>query len=584
MAFIINQTIDLQRENAPKIYEQALEYGDRNAHEWRVAVTSGGRAKSLAGMSAMFTMKRAAGAAEIEADPTIRVVTVEYPAEIDETGGIAFCVLSGACYMGIGPAVATMKLSGGEEMTTTAVLILDVKRNTTDAVADPTNMVPSIEELLAELGVMRETTQAAQEAADAANEAAGRAPYIDAQTGTWFVWDNAKGTYVDTGNVARGAEGDPGKTPHIGENGNWWIGDSDTGMPARGPAGQNGTGIGTVTGVELNGRTYSPDESGIIILPELGSGDSAGTAEAAVNEHNVDGSSHDDIRQLIVGLTNRLNALADSDDTTLDQLSEIVAYIKSNKSLIDSITTGKVSTADIVDNLTTNVNSKVLSAAQGVVLKGLIDTAVNELKNDKADKTGWTAGKNVVTDADGKLTTEDKPTIPTIPSALPNPFAVTINGQSYDGSKAVEMTVSGLPDGGTAGQVLSKKSDANQDVEWKKLQTDSGANEWKLLGSATNVEGGKQISEILPDEYKELIVKFNDSASPAYLNLTIYIIRAMVTHSTTNVFRTGYYASANEYAEATIEVTLGGVVTFGEYYRKGTKYTDGSVTATVWYR
>lgn len=416
MAFIINQTIDLQRENAPKVYEQALEYGDKNAHEWRVAVMSGGRTKSLAGMSAMFTMKRAAGPAEIEADPTIRVVTVEYPAQIDEAGGAAYCVLSGACYTGVGPAVATMKLSGGGEMTTTAVLILDIKRNTTDAVADPTHMVPSIEELLAELGVMRETTQAAQEAADAANEAAGRAPYIDAQTGTWFVWDNGKGIYIDTGAVAAGVKGDPGQngvTPHIGDNGNWWIGDSDTGTPARGPQGANGDGAGTVTGIEINGQTYSPDESGVIVLPELGSGDSAGAAEAAVNEHNADGSSHGDIRQLIVGLTNRLNALADSDDTTLDQLSEIVAYIKSNKSLIDSITTGKVSTADIVDNLTTNVSSKVLSAAQGVVLKGLIETAVSELNQAKAEKvnnTGWTADKFLGTDANGNVVEKILPT------------------------------------------------------------------------------------------------------------------------------------------------------------------------------
>ena len=34
---------------------------------------------------------------------------------------------------------------------------------------------------------------------------------------------------------------------------------------------------------------------------------------------------------LITGLTTRLNTLADSDDTTLDQMSEIVEYIKSNK-------------------------------------------------------------------------------------------------------------------------------------------------------------------------------------------------------------------------------------------------------------
>lgn len=101
--------------------------------------------------------------------------------------------------------------------------------------------------------------------------------------------------------------------------------------------------------------------------------DPVGTAASTVSAHNTATDTHNDIRLLIEGLTSRLNALADSDDTTLDQMSEIVAYIKSNKGLIDSITTDKVSVSDIIDNLTTNVTNKPLSAAQGVALKGLID-------------------------------------------------------------------------------------------------------------------------------------------------------------------------------------------------------------------
>ena len=97
-----------------------------------------------------------------------------------------------------------------------------------------------------------------------------------------------------------------------------------------------------------------------------------------ISEHNLSKEAHEDIRQLILGLTNRLNALANSDDTTLDQLNEIVAYIKNNKGLIDAITTSKVSTSDIVNNLVTNVGTKVLSAAQGVALKAMIDEAVKK--------------------------------------------------------------------------------------------------------------------------------------------------------------------------------------------------------------
>lgn len=157
----------------------------------------------------------------------------------------------------------------------------------------------------------------------------------------------------------------------------------------------------TYTASEVGARpdTWMPSASDV-------GADASGTAAAQVGAHNVSGEAHADMRALIEGLTSRLNALADSDDTTLDQLSEIVAYIKSNKALIDAVTAGKVSTSDIVDNLTTNASGKVLSAAQGVALKALIDAIV-------------------------------------IPDKLPNPQPLTINGQSYDGSAKVEVTVTG---------------------------------------------------------------------------------------------------------------------------------------------
>lgn len=113
-----------------------------------------------------------------------------------------------------------------------------------------------------------------------------------------------------------------------------------------------------------------------------------GDVSSAVSGHNTSTEAHNDIRLLISELSARLNAIANSDDITLDDFKEVVAYIKANRTLIDSITTSKVSVADIVNNLTTNVTNKPLSAAQGVALKALIDaitvpTKVSELDNDK---------------------------------------------------------------------------------------------------------------------------------------------------------------------------------------------------------
>lgn len=115
--------------------------------------------------------------------------------------------------------------------------------------------------------------------------------------------------------------------------------------------------------------TYTPPNQ---TAQQVGA-DPAGTAASAVSQHNTDETAHNDLRLALKELANRINAALDSDDTTLDQMSEVVAYIKSNKILIDAITTSKVSVADIVNDLATNVADKPLSAAQGVALKKLID-------------------------------------------------------------------------------------------------------------------------------------------------------------------------------------------------------------------
>lgn len=101
--------------------------------------------------------------------------------------------------------------------------------------------------------------------------------------------------------------------------------------------------------------------------------DLEGAISSAVSGHNTDAAAHGDIRLLIKGVSDRLNAIANSDDMTLDDFKEIVAYIKANKELIDSITASKVSVSDIVNDLATNAADKPLSAAQGVALKEFID-------------------------------------------------------------------------------------------------------------------------------------------------------------------------------------------------------------------
>ena len=70
----------------------------------------------------------------------------------------------------------------------------------------------------------------------------GTTPHIG-ENGNWYIGN------TDTGKPSRGEKGDTGAsgspgadgvTPHIGDNGNWYIGSTDTGKPSRGVAGAKG--------------------------------------------------------------------------------------------------------------------------------------------------------------------------------------------------------------------------------------------------------------------------------------------------------------------------------------------------------
>lgn len=63
----------------------------------------------------------------------------------------------------------------------------------------------------------------------AADATEGQVPTADGKGG--WSWENQNGG---------SASGTDGITPHIGENGNWYIGDTDTGRPSRGEPGRDG--------------------------------------------------------------------------------------------------------------------------------------------------------------------------------------------------------------------------------------------------------------------------------------------------------------------------------------------------------
>lgn len=151
----------------------------------------------------------------------------------------------------------------------------------------------------------------------------------------------------------------------------------------------------------------------------------------ALFSHTTNEEAHNDIRILLQELSDQVNHFLDVDDTKKDQLSELLALIDENIEDIENLVAGYVKYTDIINNLTTNLDNKALSAAQGVELKrlieevrsqiatainahnadgnahaGLID-AVDDLDTEVRDlKTKVTALENAKPDMSGYVTTE----------------------------------------------------------------------------------------------------------------------------------------------------------------------------------
>lgn len=181
---------------------------------------------------------------------------------------------------------------------------------------------------------------------------------------------------------------------------------------------------------KINGKALTDDIT--LSASDVGA-DASGTANSAVNTHNTSTSAHSDIRTLITNLTTRLNTLADSDDTTLDQMSELVAYIKANRSLIESVTTSKVNVSDIINNLTTNVTNKPLSAAQGVAIKSLID-ALQTTVNGKANSSHTHTIANITglqSTLDGKASTGHTHDLSTMINTLSTETTTPVDADYY---------------------------------------------------------------------------------------------------------------------------------------------------------
>lgn len=148
--WMIEQDVDLRcGAQTPQIWPNALMLtGDNLAHTWRVRVFDGGEAVALTGATVTGYFVRTDG----------NTVAVQGSVE----GSTAIVTLAQACYAFEGDLKGMMRLTLGGKTVTLSVLTLMVRKVLTDAIIDPGNVIPSLEDLLAQIEAMETATAAEQ--------------------------------------------------------------------------------------------------------------------------------------------------------------------------------------------------------------------------------------------------------------------------------------------------------------------------------------------------------------------------------------------------------------------------------------
>lgn len=189
--WMIEQDVDLRcGAQTPQIWPNALMLtGDNLAHTWRVRVFDGGEAVALTGATVTGYFVRTDG----------NTVAVQGSAE----GSTAIVTLAQACYAFEGDLKGVMRLTLGGKTVTLSVLTLMVRKVLTDAIIDPGNVIPSLEDLLAQIEAMETATAAANTAAGAANTAAAAATSAASAANTAATAATNAATAANSGETAR---------------------------------------------------------------------------------------------------------------------------------------------------------------------------------------------------------------------------------------------------------------------------------------------------------------------------------------------------------------------------------------------
>lgn len=154
MNWVIHQKIDLSQNSKKSWDESTYAFtGDNNAHLWEVDVLDNGANADLSGYSVSAYFIRADGNTVIASGSVSQnTVSVELPQ---------------SCYSVPGVVNGVLKITKTGSAVTVGAIKFSVSPSTTNALVDPENIVPSVDELLAILAGIDQITEAEQERVEA---------------------------------------------------------------------------------------------------------------------------------------------------------------------------------------------------------------------------------------------------------------------------------------------------------------------------------------------------------------------------------------------------------------------------------
>lgn len=167
---VFKRRIDVDAEIQMTPLKSLYASGDKNAHIFELSLYRGAEEIDLSGASAQGYFIRADG------------YTVPIEGEI--SGNIVTLTLSEGCYYVVGNFNLIIKVSIGESRKSVFWGNGYVVRSMTDAIVDEENVIPSLDELLAQIAATESAAKSANQAASAANSAATSAAQAASAAGT----------------------------------------------------------------------------------------------------------------------------------------------------------------------------------------------------------------------------------------------------------------------------------------------------------------------------------------------------------------------------------------------------------------